>query len=329
MVLSPSLFPALVVGAFALFVLVRSAGVAVDRLVGIAQAYDVPDALIASSIIAVGTSLPEIAAHLTASVGILSGTLDYDIASATALGGNVGSSTLQLTLLVGVFLVGVGRYEVTRTFRRTVFIPMVAAAGLTLFVAWDRTVSRPDGLLLVAAFLTFTYYSFTRRQRTGKLPDTASTHLRRDGVVTAMALAAVMASAFVVLEVVESVVLDLGLGGSVVGLVTVGVAAALPELSTVMESLRRNAPNVAMGTLIGSNVVNLLVGIGLGGLLSTYSVPTPVVLWSLPFQITVGLGLLAWVNTAGRGRLTRREGFYLVVLYFVFVGVHLLVFPGQ
>lgn len=114
-----------------------------------------------------------------------------------------------------------------------------------------------------------------------------------------------------------------------VGVVTLGVASALPELSTVLDAIRRQAPNIALGTLLGSNVVNPLLGIDLGGVISGYHVPAAVVVWDLPFKLAVAVGLFGYLTLVSNRSLTRREGAYLVVHYFVFVSTRLLFFPAQ
>jgi cation:H+ antiporter len=314
-----------VVAAAALAVLVRAAQVAVSRVVAVARRYDLSDAVVASTLVAAGTSLPELGSHLVASLGILSGTLDYRVASATVLGGNMGSSTVQQTLLVGVYLLGAGRTSLSRHFLRTTYYPMLAALGATLLVSWDGTVSRLDGLLLLAGFVGYAYLHATSPPDDDQTLDGASDRVTRDVAVAVLALGAVFGSAYVVLEVVQRVVASLGLNGSMVGVVTIGLAAALPELSTVVEAIRRRAGTIALGTLVGSNVVNPLVGFGLGGLVSTYAVPPSVVRFDLPFKLLVGVGLLA-VLARRDGVLTRREGAWLVGLYFVFVSVRFLLY---
>jgi cation:H+ antiporter len=241
----------------------------------------------------------------------------------------MGSSTVQQTLLFGLFLVGYGRLRLGDALVRDSYLPMLLAFLLTLAVSVDGTVSRLDGLLLLATYGAYTASSYTRRSRSVVAPETASTNVTRDGIVAVVALGLVVLSASLLLAVAESVVASLALGGSMVGIVTLGVAAALPELSTVVDAVRRGAPNLALGTLLGSNVVNPLVGVGLGGLISTYHVPFAVVVWDLPFKLAVGVGLLAYVRVRTDGSLARREGAYLVILYFVFVSTRLLAFPGQ
>jgi cation:H+ antiporter len=329
MAVSTELLTQLSVGAVALYTLVTAASRAIDRLLALAAYYDVDDLLVGMTVLAVGTSLPELSAHLVASVGILSGVLDYRVTSSVVLGGNTGSSTVQQFLLVGVLLIGYGNLPLTRAFVRESYLPMLGAFLATLLVARDGTVGRLDGLLLLALYVAYVWARVGRRERTGALRERPSTNPRRDALVAAGLLTLVVLAASLMLSVVEVVVDILALGGSMVGVVTIGVAAALPELTTVMDAVRRRSPNVALGTLVGSNIVNPLVGIGVGGALSTYYVPRAVVLWDLPFKLLVGLALLGWALYWRDGELTRTEGGYLLGLYFLFLAGRLLLFPGQ
>ncbi|WP_440992320.1 sodium:calcium antiporter [Haloarchaeobius baliensis] len=320
---------ALLASAVALAVLVRSAGMVVGAVTRIANHYDVPEVVVGLTVVAVGTSLPEIAAHVLASLGIVGGTLDYQVASATVLGGNMGSSTTQQLLLFGVFLVGYGRYRPRPRFLRTTYLPMLGTFALVLALAWDGTLSRLDGALLVVVYLAYTYWAVNNRERVGVPREPESRRLRRDAVLTVVGLAGVAASAYVVIAAVEVIVESLGLGGSIVGVVTIGLAAALPELSTVFEGLRRRSPDLAVGTLVGSNIVNPLLALGLGGVISGYAVPPVVVYWDLPVKLGVGAGLLVWLRFGTGGDFDRREGFGLIVAYFLFLAGRLVLFPGQ
>ena len=317
------------IGAVALYTLVTAASRAIDRLLALAEYYDVDEVLVGLTVLALGTSLPEISSHFIASLGILSGVLDYEVTSAVVLGGNTGSSTVQQFLLVGVLLIGYGSVHLTKSFVRQSYLPMLGALLATQVLAWDGTITRLDGVVLLLLYLAYVGVRIARRERTQSLREPPSVNPRRDALVASGLLVLVLLSASLLLSVVEIVVEMLALGGSMVGMITIGVAAALPELTAVMDSIRRRSPNVALGTLIGSNIVNPLVGIGLGGALSTYYVPEAVVLWDLPFKIAAGMGLLGWVIYRRGGDLTRTEGGYLLGLYFAFVVGRLLLFPGQ
>ena len=328
---APALDPLLVsqpaLGAVALYTLVTGSGRAIDALLSLAYRYDVPEALIGVTLVAVGTSLPELGAHVTASVGILSGALDYRVTSAVVVGGNMGSSTTQQLLLFGILLLGFGRIDLSTRTLTDAFGPMILGLALTLVTAWDGTITRVDGLVLLVAFAVYLGYSYARRQPT-PVQGAASTNVTADVGTAVVMLLLVLASASILLTVVQDVVAGVVLGGSMVGVLTLGIAASFPELSTVLDGIRRRMPVVAVGTLVGSNIVNPLLGLGLGGAISTYHVPTAVVVWDLPFKIVAAVGLVLYVRYRG-GVLQRRVGVWLIGAYFVYVVGRMLLFPGQ
>lgn len=324
-----TLLTSLSIAAVALYTLVTASERGIDRLLALARAYDVPESVVGLTILAVGTSLPELSSHLVASLGILSGVLDLDTASAVVIGGNMGSSTAQQLLLLGVFLIAYGSFEVSPRFLRDSYAPMLLAFVATIAVVADGVVGRLDGVILLVLYAVYAGFTLTRREYTPTPPEAASENVGRDALVAALLLALVLASASLLLSVIETVVASLALGGSLVGIVTIGFASALPELTAVLTAVRQRAPNLAVGTLVGSNVVNPLLGIGLGGAISTYTVPPAVVLWDLPFKLLAGVALLAYVVVGQNRPLTRREGMYLVMAYFLFVSGRVLLFPGQ
>ncbi|WP_276282261.1 sodium:calcium antiporter [Halorussus caseinilyticus] len=322
---------AVLVGGVSLYLLLVSTRVTVQRLVNVAQGYGVSESVIGLTVVAVGTSLPEISANATASVGILTGALDAGVASATVLGGSIGSSVVQQTLLVGVFLFAAGEVTLSRSFVRSSYVPMMLSAALVLALSADGEIARLDGLLLVGAFLVYLYYTYDRRER-ATVPEgleVRNVGVRTDAAIALGGLAVVLASAYLVLSALEVLVASLDLGGSLVGIATLGVGTALPELSTVGESIRRKRPTLALGTLVGSNVVNLLVAVGLGGVISGYSVPDAVLYWDLPVMLAIGVGAFIYVTRVTDGELNRRDASTFVVAYFGFVAGHLLLFPSS
>lgn len=104
-----------------------------------------------------------------------------------------------------------------------------------------------------------------------------------------------------------------------IGVVTLGIASALPEMFTAISGLKHSAVGISLGTLIGSNITNPLLGIGLGSLISTYWVPKPLYLWDLPME-TITAALLLVYLFLHHDKLGRWRGVYLIGLYvFYFV----------
>lgn len=306
---------------FALVVLVWSARMSVDRMIGIAHAFVLPDVLIAMSIISVGTSLPEICSGLVASAGILSETLDPVVTSHAVVGSNMGSSTIQQFLLMGILVLGIGDWQYERSFFGTTYVPMLLCFVLLFGLALDGTISRVDGGVMVLVFSAYMYMCYHYRPHNVDVRERRAGSLTREVMLATAAFIGVMISAYVCLTIVERGVETLQLKGSLVGMITIGFASALPEFSTVIESIRRRNPDLGMGTLVGSNVVNTIFGLGLGSMISTYAVPVSLLYWDLPFKFLVGLLFLGWMYFIRDRSAGGTEGVVLVVVYAVYLSV--------
>jgi len=150
---------------------------------------------------------------------------------------------------------------------------MLGTFLLVFGFAYDGVISRMDGLILLVIFAGFMVASYQYRERDLDLGKYEDHSFLFNFVAVVGGLTVVVASSYFTLMYVEQLVHQLDLNGSLVGVISIGFAAALPEFSTVIESIRRDSPYLALGTLVGSNVVNPLVGIGSGALVSTYAVP--------------------------------------------------------
>jgi len=114
-------------------------------------------------VVSLGTSLPEIAAHAVASLQILLGVGNPRILSATVLGGNIGSDVVQQTLVLGLVVLLVGGFRFSYKFLLRGYVPMIGTTLLTLLLAWDRTLTRVDGMILLTFFTAYTYGLYTTR----------------------------------------------------------------------------------------------------------------------------------------------------------------------
>ncbi len=344
----------LIVGIISVAILVYSAEHVVDKMTAVAAYYDIPDVVIAMSVISIGTSLPELMSHIVASAGILTGTLDYEIASATVLGANIGSDVVQQTLVVGLVILAyifitakqeivitdkwrgtahdivaasrAASFEFDTRFLKIDYLPMIGTTLMTMILAWDGVLSRTDGLVLFGSFLVYLYFLYYTRQDRLDQNTRPSRHVRKDMLVAITALGLVLVSAHVLLKVTEQIVAATGLGGSIIGVMTLGIAAALPELFTAIEGIRQKASDIALGTLIGSNITNPLLAIGLGSILSTYWVPRPLVLWDLPMETFTAAMLLGYLLFVSDRKLGWKGGAYLVGLYLFYVIIRFMFF---
>lgn len=239
----------------------------------------------------------------------------YLSTSGTVLGANIGSDVVQQTLVLGLVIISSAliaerhSFRFSRKFLIRDYAPMMGTTLMTLILAlnWkgvlgfltggalkvSGTLTRLDGLILVGSFAAYMYYLYTtRKEELAEQGDVeASKRPRLDFLTGIAAMMLVIGSAEVFLRVVELAVEQTGISGSMIGVASVGVVSAFPEMITAITGLRHGSEGVSLGTLIGSNITNPLLAIGSGAVISTYAVPRPLVLWDLPME-TATAGLL-------------------------------------
>ena len=360
------------IGILSIVVLVYAAEVVVSKMQAVAKAYGISEVVIAMTIVAIGTSLPELALHIIGSLKIITSagnplnllnagpsvftlgshidavnvlnqsanisastisnsTQIYQNTSGAVLGANIGSDVVQQTLVLGLVIfssavmAGKKGFRFSRKFLIRDYAPMIGTTLMTLILAlnWrgvlnffsggtlqvSGTLTRLDGAILLLSFVLYMFYLYTtRNEELAQQGDSEpSSSPRIDFIVGIVAMAVVLGSAEVFLRVVELAVEHTGLSGSMIGVASVGIVSAFPEMITAISGLRQGSEGVSLGTLIGSNITNPLFAIGLGSLISTYAVPRPLVLWDLPMETaTAGVLLLYMFSKESIGDLLAR-----------------------
>jgi cation:H+ antiporter len=148
----------IIIAFCALVILMFAAEQAVTRILSILKHYGYSSGFAGLTVFVLATSLPEIFVHLVASIGILRGTLNYEIASATVLGANIGSDIIQQTLLLGIVIFLMGGVTFKKRFLKTAYAPMIGTTLLCILLGWDGVYSRLDGFVLVAIFIGYIWY---------------------------------------------------------------------------------------------------------------------------------------------------------------------------
>jgi len=239
--------------------------------------------------------------------------------SGAVLGANIGSDVVQQTLVLGLvifssaFVADRHSFRFSRKFLIRNYAPMMGTTLMTLILAlnWrgvlnflaggtlnvSGTLTRLDGIVLIGSFIAYIFYLYTtRKEELAKQGDVSpSKSPLYDFFIGIGAMGVVIVSAEVFLRVVELAVAQTGLSQSMIGVASVGIVSAFPEMITAISGLRHGSEGVSLGTLIGSNITNPLLAIGSGAVISTYAVPRPLVLWDLPMETITAAVLLGYM----------------------------------
>ena len=335
------LLPIIIMGIVSIAVLVLAANLSVKKLVGIAAYFNLSSTFMGMTVVSLATSIPEITAHYTASFNILTGALDYKIGSAIVLGANIGSDVVQQTFILGFVVILTGVLHFRRYFMWKSMGPMIGSTIMCIILGLDGTYSRLDGLILFGSFILYSLFLYYDERKfyqaednipiSEEISDSIPKNKKQvlvDAGLSMLLLVITVVVASQVLSITEIIVIRTGVSGSLIGVMTLGIASALPELTTALAGVRHKEFGISLGTLVGSNITNPLVAIGGGALISTYAVPRPLILWDLPWETLTGLILwiILWVK---KGKLGKTESIYLMGMYFVFITLRAVLFKSD
>jgi len=324
-----------IIGVIAIVFLVFVADKVVGKSIKLSKRLGISQIFIGLTVISIGTSLPEITTHVVASLDIVRGNIDPFIASSMVLGTNIGSDIVQQNLIIGI--VGIlailhGRIiHIRRSFLKEDFLIMILAAVLVLLLGQDGDISRAEGAVLFFGYILYLWFLWERESKSFKghkrfaFDGKDKKYILIDIGYIIIGLAIIVFSAEYILKISEFFVIRYDISGSMIGILVVGIAASLPELTTSITAILRGASSISLGTLIGSNITNPMLALGLGAMISTYQVPRSIIVYDLPVKILTAI-ILMWFLWRSR-MLTRKTSIIMISMYIVYVLVRLKYFP--
>lgn len=283
-----------------------------DRLTegasALARRMNVPEIIIGLTIVAAGTSAPELFVSL---VSALKGTPDM------AIGNVVGSNTMNAMLIVGCAAMVAPMTISKSTVRKD--IPFAVGASVLLpLLAFDAFLGRIDGIILLAGFAAFMYYTLSQA-KTGKAEPAAEIKVVNPWVsafFVFLGLALLVIGSNIFVDSASRVAYALGLSEGVVGLTIVAGGTSLPELATSVVAARKGQSAIAIGNVIGSNVFNILLILGLTATISPMQIQG---ITMVDLSMMLGSVVLVWLFSRTKYTVERWEGAVLVLGYLVYL----------
>jgi cation:H+ antiporter len=304
-----------------------------DRLTegasSLARGMRVPEIIIGLTIVAAGTSAPELFVSM---VSALKGTADL------AVGNVIGSNIFNTTLIVGCSALVAPVVVAKSTVRKD--IPFAVVASLLLFVLcfddmdslhlWGNEITRSDGVILLIGFAGFMIYTFHTAKKDGLMPteeeleDNAEqpkdySHLLRNIFWIVVGLGCLIYGSNLFVDAATYVAHRFGVRQSVIGLTIVAGGTSLPELATSVVAAYKGRSAIAIGNVIGSNVFNILLILGATAVISPLRIMGITIVDLMVLLVTIGF---MWLFAFTKFYVSRREGAVLVgcfVLYMVWL----------
>ena len=312
----------------ALGLLVVSADFFIEGAKGLARRGGIPEVVIGLTIVSIGTSLPEI---LVTSTSALNVTENQEVAD-FAIGGILGSVLVQITLILGFVALVKGLKIRPSWLNRDGLIMMLSLLLMTFFLISDEGITRLEGIILSSLYIVYISWLLYNRKEimdeesSGEAESIELRSLSWSGaayfVMVLIGLALAVFAAHHLVVNASDLAYEMNIPHAIIGTVVSGLGTSLPELTIAFMAAKRSQ-GVAIGTLIGSNITDPLLSIGIAAtvhpLYLTDGGSDMIMLVILPASIISTAVALLLMRTSYEFR--KWEGIILIVLYFIFLAV--------
>lgn len=282
--------------------LIKGADYFVEASSSVARTLRVPSIIIGLTVVAFGTSTPELAVSTAAS---LAGNNEI------AVGNVIGSNIFNLLVVLGAC----GAIHPFAVQLRWDYIMSVLTGVILFFLIFsDHLVSRADAFLLLALFVVFvgiTIYD-ALRNRTQAAEEVELLSPVRTVVYIVGGIAAIVCGGNLVVDSASRIARSFGMSQTLVGLTIVALGTSLPELVTSVVASRKGENGLALGNVIGSNIFNILMVLGLSSAVNPIPVQGSAVIDTACFIVFC---LITWLFCRSKGRIGRAEGFIMLGIY--------------
>ncbi|NLY25511.1 MAG: calcium/sodium antiporter [Bacteroidales bacterium] len=278
----------------------------------LARRLGVSPLVIGLTVVSLGTSAPELVVSVKAA---LNGQ------GALSIGNVLGSNFFNVGLILG-FSALIYPLSVKRQLLK-LDVPVMIFAALLFFVLFlDSEISRIEALIFVVTLIAYITYMLVTSQKknAGKQKEEEedvplSKHWLLDLLFVGVGLAALIYGSDML--VVNAVIIaeKLGMSEAMIGLTIVAAGTSMPELATSVVAAIKKRADIAIGNVVGSNIFNILLILGVTGLVRPISTPDINYVDSL---FNIGIGLLLWLFMKRSSRITRTQGAVFLVVYLLY-----------
>ncbi len=309
--------------AITLYTLGKGADILIDEAVAISAHLRIPKAIIGATVVSLGTTLPEVSVSVLAAIN---GNPDL------ALGNAVGSIIADTGLIVGIAALISPIVIDYKSIRVQSWIQLLAGVLLVVFAlpifsgSSSGVITQGMGFVLLAFLGIYLYWSFkhSRKEILDEISEEIQGHdkesLVKQFLLMAAGMALVILSSKVLIPAVEISAIRIGVPQSIIAATLVAFGTSLPELTTSVKAVLRGHGDLAIGNIIGADILNVLFVVGMSAAATPLGLAVPKNFYSLHFPSMLLILLTFRVFTLNKGHtLNRKEGALLVLFYLVYL----------
>lgn len=300
--------------------LIKGADFFVEGSSSVAKRLHVPSIIIGLTIVAMGTSLPETAVSVSAS---LAGNNELAVSNV------VGSNIFNLMVVIGVCAILATVNVARETIRRDIPLSLICAGLLMLLGIvglgdkTGMTLGHLDGVLFIVFFACYIIYMVRTAMKASKEGKKVEIEGGSDEEIKLVSVPvsilfiiggaiAIAVGGDVTVDAASRIASDLGMSQTLIGLTIVSIGTSLPELVTSIVAARKNEVDMALGNAIGSNIFNILMVLGIASAISPISIITENI---IDLCVLIVFTICAWIFAGTKKKIGRAEGLCMVALY--------------
>jgi len=299
--------------------LIKGADWLVDGASSLAKKLGLSPLFIGLTIVAFGTSAPELFVNIVAS---------FENSAGIAIGNIVGSNIANILLILGLSAIIYPLRAKDSTLRTEIPLAFLAVLALLISVN-DRMIdglsfnalSRSEGLMFWLFFIIFIYYTFGIIKNPNKEKDEIKTKEQKASTIGLMILGGLAALVFGSKLIVDNgliIAFALGISEALVGLTLIAVGTSLPELATSIVAAHKRKPDIAIGNVVGSNIFNIFFVLGTSSLIRPIKFD-PALNFDIVCTLLATFGLLLAFYVGKKKVLEKWQGCGFLLLYVLYI----------
>ena len=270
--------------------------------------------VIGATVLAFGTSAPELAASILAAL---------DDAPELAMGNIIGSNIANIGLVLGLVCLIAPITIASSRFKRE-YPPFLLSALLILFLAWDLKIDDLEGIIMVGLLAIYIWRSFNYKEDLNTQSEEEVRFFSDKGptfqvLLILIGLIGLVSGAKLLVSGGVSIARTLGIGEWFIGITVVAIGTSLPEIVSSIMAARRGHGEMAIGNIFGSNIFNILMVLGITSIIHPLHITEPI---HPDLMIATGLTCLLFIlMLRGKHSLEKISGVILLVTYFLYIAL--------